>query len=465
MDKGQISMPKHAALDTGQLQAMDAAHYLHPFTDFKKLNRKGSRVIERAEGIYLWDSDGNRILDGMAGLWCVNIGYGRKELADAAYAQMLQLPYYNSFFQTTTPPAIRLAELLAEVTPEGLNHVFFTGSGSESNDTVVRMVRHYWASLGKPDKTILISRENAYHGSTMAGASLGGMKPMHAQGGLPIPGIVHIEQPYWFGNGAGMSPHEFGLKTARALEAKIDELGEGRVAAFIAEPIQGAGGVIIPPDSYWPEISRICGERDILLVADEVICGFGRTGNWFGSQSYDIQPDLMAIAKGMSSGYLPIGGVMVADRVAEVLIERGGEFNHGFTYSGHPTCCAVATRNIEILRDERVVEHVRDVAAPHLARRWRDLADHPLVGEARCKGLLGALELVRDKDAGERFPDRGHAGTICRDICFENGIIMRAVGDTMITSPPLVITTDQIDELVALAEKCLDQAAAALRSV
>jgi len=458
-------MPKHASLDTAELQAVDAAHYLHPFTDFKQLNRKGSRVIERAEGIYLWDSDGNRILDGMAGLWCVNLGYGRKELADAAYAQMLQLPYYNSFFQTTTPPAIRLAELLAEVTPDGLNHVFFTGSGSEANDTVVRMVRHYWASLGNPDKTILISRENAYHGSTMAGASLGGMKPMHAQGGLPIPGIVHIEQPYWFGHGAGMSPDEFGLKAARALETKIDELGEGRVAAFIAEPIQGAGGVIIPPDSYWPEISRICREREILLVADEVICGFGRTGSWFGSQTYNIQPDLMAIAKGMSSGYLPIGGVMVADRVAEVLIERGGEFNHGFTYSGHPTCCAVATRNIEILRDEHVVEHVRDVAAPHLARRWRELADHPLVGEARCKGLLGALELVPDKHTGERFPDPGQAGTICRDFCFENGIIMRAVRDTMIISPPLVITTDQIDELVALAGKCLDQAAAALRGV
>jgi putrescine aminotransferase len=450
------------ALDTGSLQAMDAAHYLHPFTDFKALNRNGTRVITRAEGIYLWDSDGHRILDGMAGLWCVNLGYGRKELADAAYAQMLELPYYNSFFQTTTPATIQLADLLSEVTPEGLEHVFFTGSGSEANDTVVRMVRHYWASLGKPDKSILISRENAYHGSTMAGASLGGMKPMHAQGGLPIPGIVHIEQPYWFQNGAGMSREEYGVKAARALENKIDELGEDRVAAFVAEPIQGAGGVIIPPDTYWPEISRICRERDILLVVDEVICGFGRTGNWFGSQTYDLRPDLMPIAKGMSSGYLPIGGVMVADRVADVLIEKGGEFNHGFTYSGHPTCCAVAIKNIEILRDEGVIEHVRDVAAPHLARHWAELADHPLVGEARCKGLVGALELVPDKASGARFPEPGKSGTICRDICFENGIIMRAVRDTMIISPPLVITTDQIDELAALAHKCLDQAAAAL---
>ncbi|MGB5588453.1 MAG: aminotransferase class III-fold pyridoxal phosphate-dependent enzyme, partial [Gammaproteobacteria bacterium] len=235
-------MHEPAAASTRELQASDAAHYLHPFTDFKQLNRKGSRIITRAEGIYLWDSDGNRILDGMAGLWCVNLGYGRTELADAAHAQMLQLPYYNSFFQTTTPPAIRLAELLSEITPDRLNHVFFTGSGSEANDTVVRMVRHYWATLGEPDKTVIISRENAYHGSTMAGASLGGMKPMHAQGGLPIPGIVHIEQPYWYKNGGELSPDEYGIKAARALETKIDELGLDKVAAFIAEPIQGAGG-------------------------------------------------------------------------------------------------------------------------------------------------------------------------------------------------------------------------------
>jgi putrescine aminotransferase len=445
-----------APLSTTRLQALDAAHYLHPFTDFKQLNRKGSRVITRAEGIYLWDSDGQRILDGMAGLWCVNVGYGRRELADAAYAQMLELPYYNSFFQTSTPPAIELARLLAEVTPPHLNHVFFTGSGSEANDTVVRMVRHYWAAQGRPEKTVIISRENAYHGSTMAGASLGGMKPMHAQGGLPIPGIVHIEQPYWYDNGGDLTPEEYGVKAARALAAKIDELGEDRVAAFIAEPIQGAGGVIIPPESYWPEVKRILAERDILFVVDEVICGFGRTGQWFGSDTYGLEPDLMPMAKGMSSGYLPMGGVMVSDRVAEVLIERGGEFHHGFTYSGHPTCAAVAARNIRILQDERIVEHVRDVAAPHLARRWAELADHPIVGEARSKGLVAALELVADKDGRGRFPELGKTGTLCRDHCFDNGIIMRAVRDTMIISPPLVITPAQIDELVGLARTCLD---------
>ncbi|KPK60986.1 MAG: aminotransferase [Gammaproteobacteria bacterium SG8_31] len=448
-------------LGTAELQALDRAHYLHPFTDYKQLGNKGARIISRAEGIYLWDSDGNRILDGMAGLWCVNIGYGRKELADAAYAQMQELPYYNSFFQTSHVPAIRLAEMLSEITPDGLNHVFYSGSGSEANDTVVRMVRHYWGCRGQPDKKIIISRENAYHGSTMAGASLGGMKPMHAQGGLPIPDIVHIEQPYWFENGRNMSPEDYGIKAARALETKIDELGENRVAAFIAEPIQGAGGVIIPPESYWPEIRRILADRDILLVVDEVICGFGRTGHWFGSDLYGIQPDLMPMAKGMSSGYLPIGGVMVSDRVVETLWE-GGEFFHGYTYSGHPTCCAVAIRNIEILKDERIVEHVRDVAAPHLARRWAELGEHPIVGEARSKGLVAALELVKDKSSGERFPEVGKTGTLCRDICFENKIIMRAVRDSMIISPPLVITTDQVDELVDLAWRCLDQTADAL---
>jgi putrescine aminotransferase len=318
------------------------------------------------------------------------------------------------------------------------------------------MVRHYWSSLGRPEKSVIISRQNAYHGSTMAGASLGGMKPMHAQGGLPIPGIVHIEQPYWYDNGRDLTPDEYGVKAARALAAKIDELGEDRVAAFIAEPIQGAGGVIIPPQTYWPEVKRILAERDILLIVDEVICGFGRTGQWFGSDTYGLEPDLMPMAKGMSSGYLPIGGVMVADRVAEVLIELGGEFNHGFTYSGHPTCAAVAARNIRILQDEKIVEHVREVAAPHLARRWAELADHPIVGEARSKGLVAALELVADKDRRGRFPEPGKTGTLCRDHCFDNGIIMRAVRDTMIIAPPLVITPAQIDELVELARTCLD---------
>jgi putrescine---pyruvate transaminase len=442
--------------DTAAWQELDRRHYLHPFTDFKALAAKGTRVIVRAEGVYLYDSRGEQILDGMAGLWCVNVGYGRTELADAARAQMLELPYYNSFFQTAHPPAIELAKQLVDITPPQFNHVFFAGSGSEANDTVVRMVRRYWDLMGEPGRTVIVSRENAYHGSTMAGASLGGMAFMHAQGGLPIPGIVHIRQPYWYADGGGLSPEEFGLVAAHALEQKITEIGADKVAAFIGEPIQGAGGVIIPPDTYWPEIQRICDRHGILLVADEVICGFGRTGHWFGSERFGIRPDLMPIAKGMSSGYLPIGGVMVGDRVAEVLIARGGEFAHGYTYSGHPVACAVASANLRIIERENLVSRVREELAPHLAAKWRHLAEHPLVGEARCTGLLGALELVRDNATRRFFDKRGEVGTICRDFCFENGLIMRAVRDTMIVSPPLVITPAQLDELAEKAWRCLD---------
>jgi len=441
---------------TAEWQQIDRAHYLHPFTDHAALYRKGTRIITRAAGVYLYDSDGRQLLDGMAGLWCVNLGYGRRELAAAAYQQMLELPYYNSFFQSAHPPALELARLLGEVTAPQFNRVFLTGSGSEANDTVVRLVRYYWQVHGQSERNIIISRYNAYHGSTLAGASLGGMKPMHGQGGLPIPGIVHIRQPYWYGEGGELEPDEFGLVAARALEEKILELGPGKVAAFIAEPVQGAGGVIIPPRSYWPEIQRIVERYDILLVADEVVCGFGRTGAWFGSDYYGVRPDLMPIAKGMSSGYLPIGGLMVGDRVAAALLAEDREFHHGFTYSGHPAACAVACTAINILRDEHVIEHVRDVAAPQLARRWAELADHPLVGEARTLGLLGAIELVRDKARRQFFRDPGKVGTLCRDICFDNGLVMRAVRDTMIVAPPLVITTAEIDELARRARRCLD---------
>jgi len=294
---------------TLEWQAADSAHFLHPFTDFQSLARKGARIITRADNIYLWDSDGHKLLDAMSGLWCVNVGYGQQALVDAAAAQMKELPFYNAFFQTATQPAIALAEKLAEVTPPQFRHVFFSGSGSEGNDTVVRMVRRYWDVLGQPQKQVIISRHNAYHGSTMAGASLGGMAGMHAQGGLPIPGITHIDQPYWVEHGRpGESRDAFGLRAASWLEDRILAMGADKVAAFIGEPIQGAGGVIIPPASYWPEIQRICDKHDILLVSDEVICGFGRTGRWFGCETFGFKPDLMTFAKGVTSGYIPLGG-------------------------------------------------------------------------------------------------------------------------------------------------------------
>ena len=437
-------------------QAADAAHYLHPFTDFKALAAKGSRVIVKADNVYLWDSDGKKIFDAMSGLWCVNVGYGQQELIDAATAQLKQLPFYNSFFQTANPPAIELAELLAQVTPPQFKHVFFSGSGSEGNDTIVRMVRRYWDVLGQPERHVIISRKNAYHGSTMAGASLGGMSGMHEQGGLPIPGIVHIEQPFWFELGQAEDREAFGLLAARWLEDKIIEIGADKVAAFIGEPVQGAGGVIVPPDSYWPEIQRICDKHGILLVSDEVICGFGRTGHWFGCERFGFKPDLMTFAKGVTSGYIPLGGVMVGDRVADVLIAQGGEFNHGYTYSGHPVACAVALANIRLLQRERVVETVRDELGPYLAQQFATLADHPLVGEVQTCGLMGAVQLVKDKAKSTPFPPDLEVGMVCRGHCFASGLIMRAVGDRMIVAPPLVITRAQIDEMMALIRRCLD---------
>ena len=444
-----------ASYNTQQLQDFDGQHHIHPFTDHKALMEKGTRIITRADGVYLWDSDGNKILDGMAGLWCVNVGYGRQELVDAATYQMQELPYYNNFFQTTHPPAIELSKALVDISPSQFNHVFFTNSGSEANDTVVRMVRHFWALEGKPEKTVIISRENAYHGSTVAGSSLGGMKGMHAQGGI-LHDIEHIAQPYWYRSGSEMDPEEFGLKTAQALEIRIREIGEDRVAAFIAEPVQGAGGVIIPPATYWPEIQRICKKYGILLIADEVICGFGRLGEWFGSEYFDIEADLMPIAKGLSSGYLPIGGLMVGDRVTETVINKGSDFNHGFTYSGHPAACAVALENIRILKDEKIIEKAKNELSPYLQKKWLALGDHPMVGEARGIGMVGALELVKDKNTKTSYPSDQNVGTICRDFCFNNGLIMRAVGDAMIICPPLVISHSEINELIEKAKLCLD---------
>ncbi|MEL7215434.1 MAG: aspartate aminotransferase family protein [Pseudomonadota bacterium] len=444
---------------TAEMQALDAAHHVHPFSDTAEMRKRGARVITRAEGVWLTDSEGARILDGMAGLWNVNIGYGRQELAEAAARQMGQLPFYNTFFMTTHPPAVALSEKLAEIAPEGINRVMYASGGSEANDTNIRLVRHYWASLGKPSKTTIIARKNAYHGSTVGSGSLGGMAAMHAQGGMPIPGITHIDQPHWWAEGGEQSPEAFGLACARQLEVEIDRLGEHNVAAFIAEPVQGAGGVIIPPETYWPEISRICAEREILLIADEVICGFGRLGQWFGSQHYNIRPDIMTIAKGMSSGYQPIGGSLLREEVAQV-IEEGGDFNHGYTYAAHPVAAAVALENIRLLQEEGIVEQVRTRTAPYLQAKWATLAEHPMVGEARMVGLMGALELTPDKAARAPFPDTGSVGLMTRERCFANGLVMRHVGDKMIISPPLSISEAEIDQLITLAWQSLDESMA-----
>lgn len=449
-------------LPTAELQALDAAHHMHPFSTQEKLAARGARVITRGEGCWLTDSDGNRILDGMAGLWCMNIGYGRTEMADVAAKQMRELPYYNTFFMTTHVPAIALSAKLAEVAPGDLNHVFYAGSGSEANDTNIRMARVYWAQKGKPSKQIIISRKNAYHGSTIGGASLGGMTPMHEQGGLPIAGVHHIDQPNWWAEGGQMSPEEFGLERARQLEQAIHDLGEDNVAAFIAEPVQGAGGVIVPPETYWPEIQRICDKYEILLIADEVICGFGRTGNWFGSETVGWKPHIMTIAKGLTSGYQPMGASLVCDEVAAVI--GACEFNHGYTYNAHPVAAAVALENIRILQDEKIVERVRNETAPYLKEKWEKMVEHPMVGEAKIVGMMGSLALTPHKESRAKFAsEAGTVGYLCRERCFANSLVMRHVGDRMIISPPLVISKPEVDTLIERAWKSLDEGMAAAK--
>ncbi len=447
--------------DTRTLQQLDSAHFLHPFTDHGTLSAKGARVMVRGDGIYLWDSDGHKIIDGMSGLWCVNVGYGRTSITQAVARQMDVLPFYNSFFNTTNVPAVKLAEKLASLAPPGFEHVFFTSSGSEANDTALRMVWRYWQLMGQPERQIVISRRNAYHGSTIAGASLGGMAAMHAQGALPIPHIHHIEQPHFGEQGRGLSEAEFGLLAADWLEQKILELGPDRVAAFIGEPVQGAGGVIIPPQTYWPQIQRICDKYGILLVSDEVICGFGRLGTWFGCERLGTRPDLIPFAKGVTSGYVPLGGVLVGERVARALIERGGDFNHGFTYSGHPVACAAALENLRIIEEEKLVDKVARETGPHLRVAFSRLAEHPLVGHAESIGMAAGLNLVRRKGATvhdcEPFARDLGVGMVCRQHMFDNGVIMRAVGDRMIVAPPLVMTCAQVDEMVERIRFCLDQ--------
>ncbi|MBS0395679.1 MAG: aminotransferase class III-fold pyridoxal phosphate-dependent enzyme [Proteobacteria bacterium] len=457
-------LPAH---EVAELKRLDVAHHLPGQSDYRlQAELGGSRIITRAEGCTIHDADGNAILDGMAGLWCVNAGYGREELARAAYEQMLQLPYYNTFFKTASAPAVRLAAAISARLGHNLSHVFFNTSGSEANDTVLRLVRHYWAVRGQPKRRIFISRHNAYHGSTVAGASLGGMKAMHEQGDLPIPGVEHVMQPYAFGMAFGEDPAAFGARAAASIEERIQKVGPENVAAFIGEPIQGAGGVVVPPPGYWTQVEAICRKYGILLVSDEVICGFGRLGRWFGFQHFGVRPDIVSMAKGLSSGYLPISATAVSADIVATLREAGGEFVHGYTYSGHPTCAAVALKNLEILSRERLVERTAEDTGPYLARALDRLRGHPLVGEARSVGLIGGVEIVARPGTNERFAGKeGTAGPIVRDICIRNGLMVRAIRDTLVFCPPLIISHAEIDRLVDTMRAALDEAAPALRAL
>ena len=448
-----------ASRSLAQWRAADAAHLLHPFTNLDALAEEGVRMISSGDNIYLWDSEGNRILDAMSGLWCVNVGYGQRPLIDAAQCQLETLPYYNMFFHTATAPAIDLAELLDDVAPAPFHHTFFTGSGSESIEAAAYIVRRYWDLMQQPERRIIIARVNGYHGSTMLGAALSGFGLMHEQRGMPPIGVVHIEQPYAVEHGHGMDDAEFGLAAAGWLERAIVAAGPQRVAAFVAEPVQGAGGVIVPPSTYWPEIQRICDKYSVLLVSDEVVCGFGRTGHWFGCERFGSRPDLIAFAKGVTSGYVPLGGVMVGERVANVLTRQGGDFAHGHTYSGHPVACAVALANIRLLQKLDLLRHVRENVGPCLAAHFARLRDHPLVDDVQTCGLLASLRLVKRKHgtACTPFAPEVPIGPVCQRECLATGLVMRSSNDRMVIAPPLVITPEQIDELMALMRRGLDR--------
>ena len=445
--------------ETRDYQAADAAHHIHAFVDQKALNEEGPRVMVRGERLHLWDNDGRRYLDGMSGLWCTNLGYGRKDLAAAASRQLEQLPYYNMFFHTTHPQVIELSELLFSLLPGQYSHAIYTNSGSEANEVLIRTVRRYWQVLGKPEKKIMIGRWNGYHGSTLAATALGGMKFMHEMGGM-LPDIEHIDEPYFFAHEGNLTPAEFGLRAAQQLEAKILELGADKVAGFIAEPFQGAGGMIFPPESYWPEIQQICRKYDVLLCADEVIGGFGRTGEWFAHEYFGFEPDTLSIAKGLTSGYIPMGALILSRKMARVLVEEGGVFAHGLTYSGHPVAAAVAIANLKALRDEGVVTRVKDDIGPYLQQCLREVfGNHPLVGDIQGVGMVAALQLAEDRTSRKRFANENDIAWRCRTLGFEEGVIIRSTLGRMIMAPALIASREEVDELVGKTLKAVDRTA------
>lgn len=449
-----MTAPKHS---TAEYQALDAAHHIHAFLDQKALNEKGALVIAKGQGLNLWDTDGKRYLDGMSGLWCTALGYGRVDLNAAATRQLEELPYYNLFFHTTHPRVVELSELLFSLLPKHYSHAIYTNSGSEANEVLIRTVRRYWQVVGKPSKSIMIGRWNGYHGSTLGSTALGGMGFMHEMGGM-LPGFAHIGEPYFFAEGGELSEEAFGLKAARELEAKILELGAENVAAFVAEPFQGAGGMIFPPASYWAEVQRICRQYDVLLCADEVIGGFGRTGEWFAHQHFGFQPDTLTIAKGLTSGYIPMGGLVLSGRIADALVQEGGVFAHGLTYAGHPVAAAVAIANLTALRDEKIVETVKADTGPYLQKLLREIFEgHPLIGDVQGTGLVAALQFAEDKATRKRFANENDIAWHCRTVGFDEGLIIRSTLGRMIMAPALVATHAELDELVEKTKRAVDR--------
>ena len=442
------------------LAARDIASVLHPYTNLKTHPETGPLVIARGDGVYVEDEDGKRYIEAMSGLWCAALGFNEPRLADAAFEAMRKLPFYHSFTGKSHPPAIELAERLLAMAPAPMSKVFFANSGSEANDTAIKLIWYANNALGRPAKKKIISRQRAYHGVTIASASLTGLPNNQRDFDLPIDRFLFTDCPHHYRNAMlGESEETFATRLAQNLENLILAEGPETVAGFFAEPVMGAGGVVVPPATYFEKIQKVLRKYDVLLVADEVICGFGRTGNMFGCETYNIRPDMITVAKALSSAYVPISALMISEPIFQALViesEKIGVFGHGFTYSGHPVACAVALKALDIYAEDRVLDRVRDMA-PILQNGLSRLAAHPLVGEARGVGLIGALELVRDKASKEAFPAAATLGAKAAMACQNNGVILRAMGDTLAFCPPLIIDAGQIQDLLGRVEGALDE--------
>ena len=454
------------SLDGAALWRKDRDHFLHPWQHFDSFREEGSLVIARGDGAYVFDVDGKRYLDGIGGLWCVNVGYGRDELADAMAEQARRLPFFNTFVDTTNPPAAELAYKLAQLAPGSLNHAMFSGSGSAANDSAVRLAHYYHSRRGKPSKRHIISRKDAYHGSTYLGISLGGKaadRSPHFQYVTDI--IHHISSPNPYRRPDGLSLDAFTDHLVDELERKIAELGADRVAAFIAEPIQGAGGVIVPPPGYLQRVAEVCRRNDVLFISDEVVTAFGRVGHMFASKDeFGIQPDILVTAKGITSGYIPLGATLLSDEIFEAISAPDPDalFTHGFTYSGHPVACAVALKNIEIIEREDLCGQAREVG-DYMESELATLADLPLVGDVRGRRFMMCVEYVADKETKALLPGAVNISRRISQACEERGLIVRPVAHLNVLSPPLTLSRAQVDDMVRILREAVLETYAALR--
>ena len=452
-------------LNPNSIEARDVAYHLHSYTNARRHEEIGPIVIESGEGMYVTDTDGKRYVEAMAGLWSVAIGFGEKRLAAAAARQMEKLNYYHTFTHKSHVPAIELAEKLIAMAPVKMSKVYFTNSGSEANDTMIKLVRYRSNALGQPEKKKIISRIKGYHGVTLASASLTGLPNNHRAFDLPMEGILHTTCPhYWREGQEGESEEEFASRCASDLEAMIQAEGPETIAAFIGEPVMGAGGVIVPPKTYWEKIQAVLKKHDILLVADEVICGFGRTGRTFGCETYGIEPDIMTVSKALSSSYLPISALLINDRVYQPVADQSSEigtFGHGYTASGHPVAAAVALENLAIIEEKGLIEHAAEIA-PYFQEKLASLGDHPLVGEVRGVGLIAAVELVTDKQAKIAMQPPGSMAAAAFALVQKNGVISRAIGDALAFCPPLIVQRNDIDTIVEATRAGLDELQASL---